>query len=151
MIYRAIFNEIFPHGPYEIETNEDPNIISMEIEIPGDKRTDIIHNIINENLEYQAYMGFPYTDDDLYDFDEEPYMDVIVLDFINDMLIDSTAENIYKLKEYSRLNINLRDILKDSETSIYDIFNNIFYQMKKHFEEEESRGSSKFSYTIEKI
>jgi hemerythrin len=75
----------------------------------------------------------------------------MVLDFINDMLIDSTTENIYKLKEYSRLNLNLRNMLKDSETSIYDIFNNIFYQMKKHFEDEESNGSSEFSYTIEKI
>jgi hemerythrin len=96
-------------------------------------------------------MGFPYTDDDLYDFDWDPNIDVMVLDFINDMLIDSTTENIYKLKEYSRLNLNLRNMLKDSETSIYDIFNNIFYQMKKHFEDEESNGSSEFSYTIEKI
>jgi hypothetical protein len=151
MVYRAIFNEIFPHGPQPIETSGEPNLISMEIEILGDKRTEIINNIINQKLEYKTYMGFPYADDDLYDFDWDPNIDVMVLDFINDMLIDSTTENIYKLQEYSRLNLNLRNILKDSETSIYDIFNNIFYQMKKHFEDEESNGSSEFSYTIEKI
>ena len=150
MVYRAIFNIIYPHSPQPIENSGEP-FISMEIEILGDKRTEIINNIINQNLKYKAYMGFPYTDDNLYDFDLYPNIDAMVLDFINDMLIDSTTENIYKLKEYSRLNLNLRNILKDSETRIYDIFNNIFYQMKKHFEDEESKGSTEFSYTIEKI
>ena len=94
MVYRAIFNEIFPHGPQPIETSGEPNLISMEIEILGDKRTEIINNIINQKLEYKTYMGFPYTDDDLYDFDWDPNIDVMVLDFMQEYLFLHMMKNI---------------------------------------------------------